>query len=570
MIGGTGPSGPENVRPGLSRIVSAYSRSGHPEKAFHTLQVAGTNGKGSTACFAYDVLRLLPLGSIGLYTSPHLVAPEERIRIDGKMISPRALRSGFRDAERLSPAGDPLTWFEKMTWCASDWFRRKGVRIAVMETGLGGRWDATTACSPVVSVITTVGYDHQEWLGKTLGSIASEKAGILRRGIPLVTGRLRPAARAVVLRSARRLGCSTWELGRTFDWRVHRDGTIAVALPGLDLEGLRVGRIGVFQRDNAAIALAASWVLASAKGIGPNAFAVAATIALRDSKWPGRWCPLPLRKNDGVWVDGGHNPEAASAVAREISGVPPWGKGKAPGRPVEHAFRQGRLGVPADSRKIFRWYRDVSAFTPERGEEGGARGGVRGTGDRLPSRGRFSGRMADRTSVGREGRRRARVRFARRCRRRLPVPRRVRPLNPFRRLLIALLLIGGGVSVVYAEARFPLPSTLKDLTKPGIRLNAPVHMTADKLSYDEDTGVAMAEGNVELVFGTRTMRADRVRYDSTTGEADLTGKVHYKDTGEEFAFDRIKINIDSETGILYNGTIRISSSNYLICEREDR
>ena len=111
MIGGTGPSGPERIRPGLSRIVSAFSRSGHPERAFRTLHVAGTNGKGSTASFAYDVLRRLPLGPVGLYTSPHLVAPEERIRIDGKMISPRALRDGFRVAERLSPAGDPLTWF---------------------------------------------------------------------------------------------------------------------------------------------------------------------------------------------------------------------------------------------------------------------------------------------------------------------------------------------------------------------------------------------------------------------------------------------------------------------------
>jgi len=325
MIGGTGPSGPENVRPGLSRIVSAFSRSGHPEKAFRTLHVAGTNGKGSAASFAYDVLRRLPLGPIGLYTSPHLVAPEERIRIDGEMISPRALRDGFRVADRLSPAGDPLTWFEKMTWTASDWFRRKGVRIAVMETGLGGRWDATSACRPSVSVITTVGYDHREWLGNTLGSIAAEKAGILRRGVPLVTGRLRPAARAVVLRRARRLGCVVRELGRTFDWRGHRDGTISVSLPGLELDRLRVGRIGRFQRDNAAVALAASWLLASGEGIGPAAFSAAATKALPASSWPGRWCPLPLRKNTGAWVDGGHNPEAASALAREISGVLPWG-----------------------------------------------------------------------------------------------------------------------------------------------------------------------------------------------------------------------------------------------------
>ncbi len=215
-----------------------------------------------------------------------------------------------------------------MTWSASDWFRRKGVRFAVMETGLGGRWDATSACRPAVSVITTVGYDHREWLGKTLGSIAAEKAGILRRGVPLVTGRLRPAARAVVLRRARRLGCRVWELGRTFDWRERRDGSIAVSLPGLDLDRLRVGRIGRFQRDNAAVALAASWLLASGEGIGPAAFAAAATKALPASGWPGRWCPLPLRKNAGAWVDGGHNPEAASALAREISGVPPWGGGR--------------------------------------------------------------------------------------------------------------------------------------------------------------------------------------------------------------------------------------------------
>ena len=328
MIGGTGLSGPENIRPGLSRILSAFSRSGHPEKAFRTLHVAGTNGKGSTASFAYDVLRRLPLGPIGLYTSPHLIAAEERVRIDGKMISPRALRDGFRVAERLSPAGDPLTWFEKMTWSASDWFRRKGVRIAVMETGLGGRWDATSACRPAVSVITTVGYDHREWLGKTLASIAAEKAGILREGVPLVTGRLRPAARAVVLRRARRIGCGAWELGRTFDWRERRDGTIAVELPGLDLDRLRVRRPGGFQRDNAAVALAASWLLASGEGIGPGAFAEAAAKAVPASRWPGRWCPLPLRKNAGAWVDGGHNPEAASALAREIPGDPHWAGGR--------------------------------------------------------------------------------------------------------------------------------------------------------------------------------------------------------------------------------------------------
>jgi len=141
-------------------------------------------------------------------------------------------------------------------------------------------------------------------------------------------------------------------------------------------------------------------------------------------------------------------------------------------------------------------------------------------------------------------------------------------VNRLRRVLVCLLLLVAGVANVSAEIRLPLPSTLKDPSKTGIRLDAPVHMTADTLSYDEETGVAVAEGNVELAFGTRTMRADRVRYDSTAGEADLTGKVRYKDADEEFAFDRITINLDSETGILYNGTIRISTNNYLIASRK--
>ncbi|MGZ8474385.1 MAG: LPS-assembly protein LptD, partial [Candidatus Deferrimicrobiaceae bacterium] len=141
-------------------------------------------------------------------------------------------------------------------------------------------------------------------------------------------------------------------------------------------------------------------------------------------------------------------------------------------------------------------------------------------------------------------------------------------MNRLRRVVIGFLLVVAGVADVSAEVKLPLPSALKSLAKPGIRLDAPVHLTADTLSYDEETGVALAEGNVELALGSRTMRADRIRYDSATGEADLTGKVRYRDADEEFAFDRITINLDSETGVLYNGTIRISSSNYLIASRK--
>ncbi|MBP2689489.1 MAG: Organic solvent tolerance protein, partial [Deltaproteobacteria bacterium] len=140
-------------------------------------------------------------------------------------------------------------------------------------------------------------------------------------------------------------------------------------------------------------------------------------------------------------------------------------------------------------------------------------------------------------------------------------------MNRLRHLAIGLLLIFGGVADVSAEVGFPIPPALKELSKSRIRLDSPVHMTADTLSYEEETGVVLAEGNVEMGFGTRMMRADRVRYDSTTGEADLSGKVRYKDADEEFAFDRITINLNAETGILYNGTIRISSNSYQIASR---
>jgi LPS-assembly protein len=141
-------------------------------------------------------------------------------------------------------------------------------------------------------------------------------------------------------------------------------------------------------------------------------------------------------------------------------------------------------------------------------------------------------------------------------------------VNRLPRVVLGLLLVVAGVAGVSAEVRLPLPSALKGLSKSGIRLDAPVNLTADTLTYDEETGIAVAEGNVELAFGTRTMRADRIQYDSTTGEADLTGNVRYKDADEEFAFDRITINLDSEKGVLYNGTIRISTNNYQIASQK--
>jgi dihydrofolate synthase / folylpolyglutamate synthase len=317
------PGRAEVIRPGLDRIRTAFSLSGHPERSFGALQVAGTNGKGSTAFFLEAILRRTTPGPVGLFTSPHLVSPEERIRISGRKVSPEELGRLLHLASRISRSvgerlGEPLSFFEEMTWAACILFRREKVRVAVMEAGLGGRWDATTACPADVSVITTVGIDHREWLGRTLDRIAFEKAGIIRPGVPIVVGSLRPSARKVVLAKARQEGAPVWELGRDFAWNPAEGERIDIGLPGLLLRGIRIGMLGSFQRDNAAIACAAAWRWLMGKGFGDESFTAAAREGLASAVFPGRFSPLPGRGNGGAWTDGAHNPDAARVLAREI------------------------------------------------------------------------------------------------------------------------------------------------------------------------------------------------------------------------------------------------------------
>lgn len=331
MTRGKTPGSPETVKPGLERILAAFEMSGHPENAFRTIHIAGTNGKGSTACFLASILMRLGAGSVGLYTSPHLVSPEERIRVDGEKIPRDALRRALRKAAGFSRAMNEsktgaLSFFEEMTWAACDWFRRRSAGTVVMEAGLGGRWDATNACLPDVSVVTTVGIDHREWLGKTIREIAAEKAGIFRPGVPVILGSLRASARAVAVRRARELRATVWESGRDFGWEDTGDGGIRILLPGACLRPTRLGMRGDFQRDNAAVACAAAWMWASARRIPAEVFQPAASAGLARARWPGRFSPLPGRKNSGVWVDGAHNPDAAKALARELAAFKSGGR----------------------------------------------------------------------------------------------------------------------------------------------------------------------------------------------------------------------------------------------------
>lgn len=324
MIPTGGARRPERIRPGLERILAACEMTGHPERAFRTVHIAGTNGKGSTACFVDAVLRRMLAEPVGLYTSPHLLMPEERIRVGGENIPPDDFARSVGNAAALSErvadrVGEPLSYFEEMTWIACDWFRERNVSLAVMETGLGGRWDATNLCLPLVSVITNVGRDHAEWLGKFLKEIASEKAGILRENTPVVLGRLPASARKIVLSVARAKGSRVWEMDRDLRWEECPEGRISFLLPGVSLKRFKVRMQGEFQRHNALLALAASWIVAASRGVAEETFARAARRALGEASWPGRYAPLPGKKNVGAWIDGAHNPDAAGALARELA-----------------------------------------------------------------------------------------------------------------------------------------------------------------------------------------------------------------------------------------------------------
>ncbi len=319
-----GLRGPERIRPGLDRILAAFERTGHPERDFRTVHIAGTNGKGSTACFSDAILRRMIDEPVGLYTSPHLLSPEERIRVEGERIPKEAFARSVAEVSEISrdvsaALGESLSYFEEMTWIACDWFRRKGVSLAVMETGLGGRWDATNLCLPEVSVITNVGKDHAEWLGPTLKDIAAEKAGIFRENTPVILGKMAPSARKAVLAVAREKGCRVWEADRDFRCEVSPGGRLSFHLPGLTLSRMSVRMQGDFQRNNALLACAASWVVAMSRGGTKDGFARASRSALAEATWPGRYTPLPGRRNTGAWVDGAHNPAAASALARELA-----------------------------------------------------------------------------------------------------------------------------------------------------------------------------------------------------------------------------------------------------------
>lgn len=296
------------IRPGLSRVRAALGRLGHPEESFAAVLVAGTNGKGSVAALLDSALRAAGL-RVGLYTSPHLIAREERVRVDGRKI-PRS--AWVRLARRARAAGRGLTEFELQTLVAFLWFADTAVDIAVLEVGLGGRWDATNAFPvPEVGVIASIGHDHREWLGPTVRHIYREKREIARPGTPLVQN-VPPALRAESRRWAASAGVPTETLGVDFRWTAGRSTPGGeVFAPARGVAPVRVPFRGRHQRDNGVIA----WrVLDLLRRRGWRISDADARRGFARARWPGRFDVI--RRAPPVVVDGAHNVEAAKALAR--------------------------------------------------------------------------------------------------------------------------------------------------------------------------------------------------------------------------------------------------------------
>jgi len=274
------------IKLGLENIQRLLCELNVPGKDQRIVHVAGTNGKGSVCAMIDSICRAAY--RTGLFTSPHLVTYRERIRVNGEMIAPDEVARGLSALRETIRHWDPHpTFFEITTALALDHFKRKECEVIALETGLGGRLDATNAVTPVVSVITPIGYDHEKWLGHTLEAIAGEKAGIIKPHLPVVSAKQEAAVEKVI-----RARASECEAPLEFVTQPH------VSSP--------VGLAGKHQRDNAALAVVG---LRSGK-ILVSDDAIQRGLAKID--WPARFQLWDAR----TIIDGAHNPAAAQVLAQ--------------------------------------------------------------------------------------------------------------------------------------------------------------------------------------------------------------------------------------------------------------
>ena len=296
----------------LDRVAGTLELFGHPERNFPSIHVAGTNGKGSTSAMLQRILALAGYRT-ALYTSPHLVSFTERIKIGDEEITEDAVVAIADEIwQRTSSAGISLTYFEVVTVMAFIYFARRSIDLAVVEVGLGGRYDATNVITPLVSLITTISKDHEAFLGADLLSIAGEKAGIIKPAVPVVCGAVVAEVQQLFRRTAEERGAKAYFFGSDFSFSLKNAGFFDYTGLKRYYSNLTVRLRGRHQRHNAAVALAALEVIEDRFPVAEeNVRAGLATV-----QWPGRF-EVMLEKPTVV-IDGAHNGEGILALTEAL------------------------------------------------------------------------------------------------------------------------------------------------------------------------------------------------------------------------------------------------------------
>lgn len=306
---------------GLDVIENILDRLGNPQKRFLAVHVAGTNGKGSVAAAMATILQEAGF-SVGLYTSPHLVRFNERIRINGREVSDAEIIAAYKSVRKVLAGAREPTFFEYTTAMAFDIFGRAGVDWAVIETGMGGRLDATNILTPQVSIITNISMEHRVYLGNTISAIAGEKGGIIKPEIPVITGVTQQSAISTIAAIAAEKSAPLYRLGRDFHLRRNRSGGFSYAGINNRWHNMQTCLAGAHQFGNAAITLAACEILIQQK-VPLDIITIKKGLA--SVKWPGRLEIINTAPT--IIIDGAHNLMAARHLARFLTR-------EMPGRPI--------------------------------------------------------------------------------------------------------------------------------------------------------------------------------------------------------------------------------------------
>ncbi|MCF8110951.1 MAG: bifunctional folylpolyglutamate synthase/dihydrofolate synthase [Desulfobacteraceae bacterium] len=301
------------IKLGLDIIGAMLENLEHPEKNFSCIHVAGTNGKGSIASALTAILQASGYRT-GLFTSPHLVRFNERICINGRQISDQGVVEAYEAVRAAAPKDREPTFFEYSTAMALYLFARAKIDLAVMETGMGGRLDATNILKPDLCIISNISLEHRDYLGNTIAQIAAEKAGIIKPNTPVVTGASQKSATEVIEKTGREKSAPVFRRGR--DFRIRRQkGTnrdFKFTYHGIDHKwsDMRSSLRGIHQLDNAALVLASCEILMR-QGASINLESVKK--GMENVNWPGRLEIMDTRP--AVIIDGAHNLIAARRLA---------------------------------------------------------------------------------------------------------------------------------------------------------------------------------------------------------------------------------------------------------------